>query len=133
MGHTGANGFARLARQPAFDGTVLEGQNYLIVDDFVGMGGTLANLKGFIESKSGLVIGATTLTGKPHSAKIALDPGTLNELREKHGKELENWWQEKFGHAFDCLTQSEARYLLKTENADRVRSKIAEAEQEGNR
>lgn len=133
VGHTGADGFGRLARQPAFDGDVIEGQEYLIVDDFVGMGGTLANLKGYIESKSGIVIGATTLTGKPHSARIALDRQTLTELREKHGKELEAWWKKKFGHSFDCLTQSEARYLLKTENADRVRNRIAEAEQEGNR
>ena len=129
VGHTGANGFTRLARQPAFDGEVIEGQEYLIVDDFVGMGGTLANLKGYIESNGGIVIGTTVLTGKPYSAKIALDRVTLKELREKHGKDLEYWWQKKFGHTFDSLTQSEARYLLKTENADRIRNKIATAEQ----
>jgi len=132
VGHTGASGFERLAWQPTFDGDVIERQEYLIVDDFVGMGGTIANLKGYIESKAGVVIGATTLTGKPYSAKIAPDRSTLQELRDKHGKELEDWWKEKNAHSFDCLTQSEARYLLKTENADRVRDKIAEAEQEGN-
>lgn len=133
VGHTGADGFGRLARQPLFDGDVIEGQEYLIVDDFIGMGGTIANLKGYIELNGGVVIGATTLTGKPYSAKIAPDRNTLQELRDKHGKELEDWWKERFVHTFDCLTQSEARYLLKTENADRVRNKIAEAEQEGNR
>lgn len=133
VGHTGANGFARLARQPVFDGEVTQGQEYFLVDDFVGMGGTLANLKGYIESKGGIVVGATVLTGKPYSAKLALDKNTLQELRDKHGKELEQWWREKFGHAFDCLTQSEARYLLKTADADTVRNRIIEAEQEGNR
>jgi hypothetical protein len=54
-------------------------------------------------------------------------------LRDKYGKGLEDWWKERFVHTFDCLTQSEARYLLKTENTERVRNKIAEAEQEGNR
>ncbi len=49
VGHTGASGFERLAWQPIFDGYVIEGQEYLIVDDFVGMGGTIANLKGYIE------------------------------------------------------------------------------------
>ena len=44
--HTGADGFARLARQPAFDGAVTAGAEYVMVDDFVGMGGTLANLRG---------------------------------------------------------------------------------------
>jgi len=74
-------------------------------------------------------IAATVLTGKQYSAKIALNRTTLQEVRNKHGKELENWWQERFGHTFDSLTQSEARYLLKTENADRIRNKIATAEQ----
>jgi len=133
VGHTGSDGFGRLARQPLFDGDVIEGQEYLIVDDFIGMGGTIANLKGYIESKGGVVIGATALTGKLYSAKIALDRNTLQELRDKHGKELEDWWKERFAHPFDCLTQSEARYILNTEDADRVRNKIAEAEQEGNR
>jgi hypothetical protein len=133
VGHTGSDGFGRLARQPLFDGDVTEGKEYLIVDDFIGMGGTIANLKGYIELKGGIVIGATALTGKPYSAKIAPDRNLLQEMRDKHGKELEDWWKERFAHTFDCLTQSEARYLLKTENADRVRNKIAEAEQEGNR
>ncbi len=129
VGHTGSDGFGRLARQPVFEGNVIPGQDYLMVDDFVGMGGTLANLRGYIESKGGKVIAATVLTGKQYSAKIALNHDTLQNLRDKHGRELENWWQERFGHAFDSLTQSEARYLLKTENADRIRKKIAAAEQ----
>jgi hypoxanthine phosphoribosyltransferase len=133
VGHTGSDGFGRLARQPLFDGDVIEGQEYLIVDDFIGMGGTIANLKGHIESKDGIVVGATALTGKPYSAKIALERDTLQQLRDKHGKELEDWWKKKFNHSFDCLTQSEARYLLNTPDADRVRNRIAEAEQEGDR
>ncbi|QTA83274.1 Uncharacterized protein dnl_56700 [Desulfonema limicola] len=50
---------------------------------------------------------------------------TLESLRLKHGKELETWWHQRF--AFDCLTESEANYLLKTPDADRVRDKIAKA------
>ena len=65
--------------------------------------------------------------------RLRLDRNLLQELRDKHGKGLEDWWKGKLAHTFDCLTQSEARYLLKTENVDRVRTKIAEAEQEGDR
>lgn len=49
-------------------------------------------------------------------------------MREKHG-ELEDWWREHFGVGFDALTQSEARYLARTANADTVRSRVAEAGQ----
>ena len=46
VGHTGASGFVRLARQAMFDGEVVADADYLLVDDFIGQGGTLANLKG---------------------------------------------------------------------------------------
>lgn len=128
VGHTGSDGFLRLARQAAFDGPVAAGRDYVLVDDFVGMGGTLANLKGYIESNGGRVLAAVALTGKPHSAKLALSPERLNELRKKHGHEFENWWIERFAHAFDALTESEARYLTRTESADTIRNRIAEAQ-----
>lgn len=128
VSHTGADGFSRLARPARFDGPVQLGQDYVLVDDFVGMGGTLANLKGYIESKGGKVIAAVALTGKPHSAKLKLSLQRLEELRNKHGAELEHWWVERFGHAFDALTESEARYLVRTEAIDTIRSRIAAAE-----
>ncbi|WP_069470424.1 phosphoribosyltransferase [Candidatus Marithrix sp. Canyon 246] len=129
VGHTGADGFSRLARQARFDGKVLAGYDYLLVDDFVGQGGTLANLRAHIIQGNGTVLGATVLTGKPHSANLALTSQTLEYLRLKHGEQLENWWQQQFGFGLDCLTESEARYLLNTPNVERIRNKITEASQ----
>jgi transcriptional regulator with XRE-family HTH domain len=126
--HTGADGYGRLARQPLFDGDIVAGAEYVLVDDFVGQGGTLANLRGFIESMGGRVLAAVTLTGKPHSAKLALEETQLEELRQKHGKEFEKWWKERFGYTFDCLTQSEARYLTRSPDAETIRNRIAAAE-----
>ena len=133
VSHTGADGFSRLARQAAFTGEIVAGTDYVMVDDFVGQGGTLANLRGIIEAAGGHVIAATALTGKPHSAALAPTAEQLALLRAKHGKELEIWWIKRFGHGFDCLTQSEARYLERTQDADTIRNRIAEAEQTGNR
>lgn len=127
VGHTGASGFSRLARQALFDGDVVAGADYLLVDDFIGQGGTLANLRGYIESKGGNVIGATVLTGKDFSARLALTNEQLAALRAKHGN-LEDWWKARFGHGFDRLTQSEARYLERTKDADTIRDRLAEAE-----
>jgi hypothetical protein len=122
VSHTGADGFWRLARQAEFDGVVHPGRSYVLVDDFVGMGGTLANLKGSIESKGGKVLAAVCLAGKPHPAKLAPSPERLNELRAKHGTELENWWVGRFAHTFDALTESETRYLARTEAIDTIRN-----------
>ena len=131
VSHTGADGFSRLARQAAFDGPVQSGAEYVLVDDFVGMGGTLANLRGYLLAGGGKVVAAVVLTGKPYSARLALTGETLDQLRSSHGADLENWWQERFAHAFDALTESEARYLARTETADTIRNRIAEAEQKG--
>jgi hypothetical protein len=128
VGHTGADGFTRLARQAAFDGEVKPGAAYVLVDDFVGQGGTLANLRGHVLAGGGRVLAVTALTGKPYSARLALDHSQLVELREKHGS-IEPWWETKFGHSFDCLTQSEARYLARTPDADAIRNRLAAAEQ----
>jgi len=127
VAHTGSDGYGRLARQPVFEGAVIPGQGYVLVDDFVGMGGTLANMRGYIKAQGGVVIAAVALTGKPYSAKLALDETILHELRKKHGTRLETWWQETFSHTFDCLTQSEARYLTRSPDADTIRNRVIAA------
>jgi hypothetical protein len=42
VGHTGSSGYKRLALPALFDGPVQRGQDYILVDDFIGQGGTLA-------------------------------------------------------------------------------------------
>lgn len=127
VSHTGATGWRRMASPPIFDGPIEPGRLYLMVDDFVGQGGTLTNLRGFLSAGGGIVAGAVTLTGKGYSARITLDPATLQRLRQKHGSELESWWQENFGYGLDRLTESEARYLLRAEDVDTIRARILEA------
>ena len=128
VSHTGASGYGRLARQARFAGEVEGNCEYLLVDDFVGQGGTLANLRGWIERQKGNVVGAIALTGKPYSAKLQPSKEQLHELRQRHGRHLEAWWLEHFGHAFDCLTQSEARYLTHSPNAGTIRNRLAAEE-----
>ena len=105
VSHTGADGYGRLARQARFEGDVDEGAEYVMVDDFVGQGGTLANLRGWIEKGGRKVVGAVVLTGKPYSARLKPSQEQLHELRQQHGSDFEKWWREHFGHPFDCLTQ----------------------------
>ncbi len=127
VGHTGADGYGRLARQAAFGGKVDKGREYVMVDDFIGQGGTLANLRGWVEKQGSAVIGAVGLAGKPWSARLNPSKEQLDELRTKHGQTFEKWWRERFGHAFDCLTQSEARYLARSPDVDAIRDRLAAA------
>ena len=132
VSHTGADGYGRLARQASFEGQIDRGSNYLIVDDFIGQGGTLANLRGWVEKRGGTVVGAVALTGKPYSAKLGPSEEQLDELRQRHGKEFERWWLENYGHSFDCLTHSEARYLARSPDVNTIRNRLAAAKQGGN-
>ena len=125
-GHTGSDGWHRLAHPAMFDGKVQTGARYWLVDDFVGMGGTLANLRGFIEASGGYVIGCSALTGRADSSTLRLDSATLEKLRSKHGS-LDDWWRWRFGYGTDCLTFAEARFLNRAENVDRVRDRMAAA------
>ena len=92
-----------------------------------------ADPRGWIEKQGGTVIGTVALTGKPHSAKLNPTKEQLRELRDKHGREFEKWWRTKFGHAFNCLTQSEARYLARSPDVDTIRDRLAAAERQGDR
>ncbi|EIM5533442.1 hypothetical protein LNM54_005388, partial [Salmonella enterica subsp. enterica] len=132
VGRTGQDGFGRLANQPEFSGNVRSDVPYFILDDTLTQGGTLAGLKGYIESHGGRVIGASALTGKQYSAKMALSPQTLSQLREHFGGTgLENWWKQQHGYGFDGLTESEANYLLRAGNADKIRDRVLAARQAG--
>jgi orotate phosphoribosyltransferase-like protein len=123
------NGFYRLANQPYFDGRVVRGSKYIIVDDTLTQGGTLANLRGHIEHQGGRVLFASTLTGKQYSAKLALTPQALLETRQLYAT-LEPWWIKYFGYGFDRLTESEARYIIKNGQAiDTLRNRIIESRQ----
>ena len=121
---TRKDGYYRLAIQPMFDGPVQAGREYLLVDDFVGQGATLANLRGYVIQHGGQVGGYTSLTGKIVSATLALQPATLAELRQIHGQDLESWWRAVFGFGFDAFTESEAKYLIDRTDAQRVRNEI---------
>lgn len=131
VGHTRASGFHRLAFQPTFEGPVLPGQEYLLVDDHVGLGGTLANLRGHIENQGGRVILSTTLTASRRSEILALSPATLQALLEKHGNALEEYWRQQFGFGLDGLSEAEAGYLLRTPSFDAIRDRMAEAARQG--
>jgi hypothetical protein len=125
VGHTGAPGWHRLRSQAMFAGPVEAKATYWLLDDFIGQGGTMANLRGWIEANGGRVAGFTALAGQARSAKLGLSAATLAELRDKHGR-IETWWRERFGFGFDSLTESEARYLIRAEDADTIRTRLSE-------
>jgi hypothetical protein len=119
MAHCGASGYEKLRRQVAYSGRITVGLNYLLVDDFIGHGGTLANLRGHILTQKGRVIGATVLGGSDYAAELALSDVKLAALRRQHGQ-IEYWWRQRFGFGFESLTASESRFLSRARTAQGI-------------
>ncbi|MES2121089.1 MAG: hypothetical protein V4513_11025 [Pseudomonadota bacterium] len=127
VGHTRARTFQRLVTPPTFEGPVQIGANYLLVDDHVGLGGTLANLRGHVERGGGTVLGMTSLTESRDGREIALRARTLDVLWEKHGEALDQLWQEQFGYGIDCLTEVEAQNLCRQLSVGAIENFLAQA------
>lgn len=125
--HTGANADHRLANHAVFDGEVESGKEYLIVDDTMTMGGTLAGLRGHIEENGGQVVGGTTLTGFGDSGQLALAEKMRQDLWKKHGAPLDDFLQQEFGFGIDALTQGEAGHYRKAVSLEAIRDRIAAA------
>lgn len=131
VSRTSGSGWHRLAFSPSFVGQVQKGQSYFLIDDTQTQGGTFASLKGYIETNGGIVIGCYALTGKQYSAQLKLSKETLLTLRQ-HYESLEPFWQQTFGYGFDCLTESEARFILNSrKDIEQIRTIILETRNAG--
>jgi hypothetical protein len=127
VGHTRARAFQRIVTPPAFAGPVERGADYVLVDDHVGLGGTLANLRGHVETGGGKVIAMTALTESRDGRRISLRPETLAMLRERYGEALDRLWRNQFGYGLDCLTEVEAQILCRQPSVAAIEDFLAQA------
>lgn len=133
VGHTRAKTFQRLVTPAEFAGPVIPGATYILVDDHVGIGGTLANLRGHVLAGGGLVTGMTALTESRDGRQISLRPATLHMLREKHGEALDQLWKDQFDYAVDSLTELEGQVLCRQQSVDAIQDFLAQAAVEARR
>lgn len=130
---TNAGSDHRLVFNPVFDGEVKEGQDYLVVDDTLTMGGTIASLRGYINNRGGNVCLAAVGTAHPGALDIKIKPGMICAIENKHGSAMNELWLEKFGYGIDGLTQGEAGHLKAALSVDAMRDRLAAAEDAGRR
>ena len=124
--HTRTDAWHRFVTPAEFRGSVFQAP-YLLIDDHVGMGGTLANLRGYIEENGGRVVAMTTLSETRDARRIALTLDTLNMLNCMHGQELGEFWREHVGFSLDCCTELEGAYLCRKRSADYIRRCLVKA------
>ncbi|MDX6018618.1 phosphoribosyltransferase [Shewanella indica] len=121
----------RLAFNPTFDGSVKPGQKYLVVDDTLTMGGTVASLRGYVENRGGKAVGAAVMTAHPGALDLAVKPSMLDAIEKKHGKAMDKYWTEVFGYGIDSLTQGEAGHLKAAASVEAIRDRISAARHAG--
>ncbi len=121
----------RLAFNPTFDGPVAPGQKYLVVDDTLTMGGTLASLRGYVEHRGGHVVGAAVMTAHPGVLDLPVNPKMLANIEKKHGQAMNDYWKEEFGYGIEQLTQGEAGHLKAAASVDAIRDRIFAARNAG--
>jgi hypothetical protein len=109
-------GLSRLARfvcQPKFNGSVVSGRRYVLVDDVITSGASFVALRSHIVRNGGVVGGITALahvTGK--NQKLPISPWSVRQLKVKFGEGIAEYWGSTFGHRLELMTEQDARYLL---------------------
>lgn len=109
--HTGSDKVGRFVRRARYDGEVEAGREYILVDDHITMGGTLRDLKDYIESKGGKVVAVSALSASAGGTKLTPTEEQIKAIEEAG---ITNEQLKNLGIADNVygITKSEAREIL---------------------
>jgi len=124
--HTGADPMERMCLRPEFEGAVMNGARYVLVDDVTSMGGTLVELANFLQYSGGNVAAAIVLVNAGRIKSFQPTSKVICELERRYVHEIE----EIFGIIPSALTANEANYLIGFRTADEIRNRLAKARKE---
>jgi hypothetical protein len=128
-GHTKKDTFERLLSRADFDGNVRKGQKYIIADDAISSGGTIAGLRHYIENNGGQVVAVTGLTAGKDATRIPIKPETIQAIEREFGREKTEQLLRDYdiSGTLDALTDREGRYILSSSSLDAFRNRIVKA------
>ena len=124
--HTGADPMERMSLRAEFEGPVTSGSRYVLVDDVMNMGGTLAELANHIRDAGGIVATVVVLANAGRIKRLQPARKIIYELERRHGNEI----TEIFGIVPGALTANEADYLIGFRSADEIRNRLVKAKKE---
>jgi hypothetical protein len=124
--HTGADPMERLVLRPEFLGRVEPRAKYVLVDDVITLGGTLAELASYVQSNGGVVQDVFVLANAGRKKTLHPESKTIRLIRSR----FENEIFEIFGIPIHALTANEANYLVGFRSTDEIRNRVIKAKQE---
>lgn len=120
--------WVRIANRCDFYGEIDKQAAYVIVDDVITTGGTLADLRSFILRKGGRVIGMSAIAARDGTwQRIRLGDDTRAKLERHYGRDLSEFCREYLGFPHECLTDGEASHFLGCSGYVELRKKIMRA------
>ena len=112
---TGKGRAYRMEHRPQFKGDAVAGREYILIDDMATMGGTLGELRHYIESRGGIVVDAVTLAAAQFGNVFGLTPQTEAGLLARAGVNyLRQFLKERglYGGNWKYLSEGEGRAVL---------------------
>ncbi|WP_199174465.1 conjugal transfer protein TraN [Limnohabitans sp. G3-2] len=124
--HTGADPMERMAARAQFEGVVISGAKYVLVDDVTNLGGTLAELSNYVQIFGGVVHDVVVLVNAGRDKSLVPSKKFVQLIKERFDDEF----TEVFGIEPSALTANEANYLVGFTTIDGIRNRLAAAQQE---
>ena len=123
--HTGADPMERLLSRPEFSGPVTRGAVYVLADDVLTLGGTLAEMSDHIHKGGGTIGGVVLLVNASRTGNVFPQKRFIKELDRRFGHEIRSL----FGIDPQALTGDEAQYLIGFRTVDELRNRAATAKE----
>lgn len=126
VGHTGATMDHRMAFRPRFSGPVEAGQSYILLDDVVTSGSSLAELRDYVESHGGHVVAMSALSAARFSSIVAMTPATRLALERMYDVMYLNAFLREYGiHGgnYKAGTETGTEPAVRTGTADAARDR----------
>lgn len=120
--------FQRLLQNPIFTGFIQRDTAYILVDDVITQGGTIAALRKFVIAQGGKVVAVVALAYAIGSHTIAPKRWNIVMLLVKFGTRLLLFLQILgIAATFEELTNMQAKYLLRFASVQNMVKKMAAA------
>ena len=124
-GHTGSDAWYRLTHRAQFEGEVEDGKEYILVDDHITQGGTINELRGYIENNGGKVVAVAALTASRGSAILSPSKEVIDELKARYPDIDQLLRDGDIAGSVEAVTNSEAEYI-KSFRPEEFRRRIAD-------
>jgi hypothetical protein len=136
--HTGSNAIRRFMSRAEFEGRAVAGATYIMLDDVMTQGGTISELRQFIQRGGSRAVGVATLAftasrNFSDGIHLAPTPGTRREVAERF--EEKGLRELLASHGIyegnpDAMTESEARLVLRYDSLEKLAGAMGAARKE---